>query len=559
MQEESLIKLYWINVLLIDIIKGLIKRLHIGNSILRNSAIRQVVNNLTQLLELLSFVIDDIQAAGLAWNMSYLLELMNQIQEAQSSEDWAFLSDLYEVKLIPALLELQEVLQGMDVTYARSEWFEQSLNVLERTNPKLYHALQTYEEGSSGPYYADTMYEIGISKQGYYTLSVTENDKTRNLCSQYMPMAEAREYVEYVYRPEKEAYLIYGFGMGYHIQALIEKNPDLDIIVYEPDLDILYCALQYSDCKTILEHITLVWDPEWTELGTLLPERELIAWKPEIPHIPIPTVRNQMEMLANRKDSMDAYRELFYLNSRENIRSCTGYIDSIRDKISGKKVVIVAAGPSLDNNLEELRKCPSDTVIIAVGTVYRPMVNKGIIPDYVIVSDGYVSYQILDVPAKVPVLMLATADRKISQKYHGDTYLICQSGYEVTAKYAKDNGYQAYDSGGSVATLALDVAIRMKAKMIAFIGLDLAYYGKRAHASGTGKETYAGYEFENVEGIHGEALNSSRAFTNYRTWMERRITKEDVTMPVVDATEGGAKKKGFLIMTLREYLDKKDL
>ena len=36
--------------------------------------------------------------------------------------------------------------------------------------------------------------------------------------------------------------------------------------------------------------------------------------------------------------------------------------------------------------------------------------------------------------------------------------------------------------------------------------------------------------------------------------MEERIQKADVTMTVVDATEGGIVKKGFIPMSLKEFL-----
>ena len=37
--------------------------------------------------------------------------------------------------------------------------------------------------------------------------------------------------------------------------------------------------------------------------------------------------------------------------------------------------------------------------------------------------------------------------------------------------------------------------------------------------------------------------------------MEQRICEQDAYMPVIDATEGGAMKKGFQIMKLKEYLE----
>lgn len=553
LEEQQVRKLYWRNVELIDSAERLVEIIKKKNVYHQNKQIRIVVDNLKKSLEAISESYDALQKAGLSWDISYVLAIMSRLEEAQKAEDWVFLGDLYKVQLLPAFYELQNFLQGLNIPFAEPEWFQENLEILRNKNPQIYQALSEYNETSNGEYYKDTVYEVELSQQGYYTLALEEHGRRWSLCSNYAPLDEARAFAARIYRPEKEQYLVFGWGMGYHIRALLEKNPDLDILVYEPDLDILYCSFMYTDCKSVLEHVELVWDKDWKRLSELMRNRELVIFQPELPHIPIPSVRQQMTAVANRKDSIDAFQNVFYINARENIRSCSDYIDSLKFRFKGKKVVIVAAGPSLDKNVEKLKGRPENVIIVAVGTVYRLLVQKGILPDYIIVSDCYISHQILGVEAEVPILMLATSDRKIAKEYKGNTYLICQKGYDMAADYAREHGYQTYDSGGSVATLALDVAIRMEAAAIAFIGLDLAYYDNRAHASGTGKEVYGGYEFSQTEGIHGERLNTSQAFTNYRTWMEQRITQEDATMPVIDATEGGARKKGFLLMTLEEF------
>ena len=81
----------------------------------------------------------------------------------------------------------------------------------------------------------------------------------------------------------------------------------------------------------------------------------------------------------------------------------------------------------------------------------------------------------------------------------------------------------------------------------------MAYIGEKAHASGTRYETFSGERMQMVLGLNDEKLNTSQAFNNYRLWMEKRIQKPEVSMPIIDATEGGARKKGFIVMTLQEY------
>jgi hypothetical protein len=287
----------------------------------------------------------------------------------------------------------------------------------------------------------------------------------------------------------------------------------------------------------------------------LLGERELILFRPELRQIENLQIKEQLQMIAAKQDSMDAHRDLFYRNFKQNVACCDAYADDISDQIKGKRVVVVAAGPSLDNNIDQLKNCPTDVVVIAVGTVFRLLCQKGIRVDYVIFLDSCIYHQIRGMECNdTPVIVAATADGRVAKNYHGTTYLACQKGYDLAEDYAREHGGQIYETGGSVVTLALDLCIRMKAKSIAFIGLDLAYYDNRAHATGTGKETYNGYEFQKVEGIHGEMLNTSQVFNSYRLWLEERIKKADVTMEVYDATENGAKKKGFIVTTLAEYL-----
>ena len=58
-------------------------------------------------------------------------------------------------------------------------------------------------------------------------------------------------------------------------------------------------------------------------------------------------------------------------------------------------------------------------------------------------------------------------------------------------------------------------------------------------------------------GWHGENLATNRPFIMYRRWIERRLIQEDVTMPVYDATEGGAKKEGMMPIRLEDWIEKK--
>lgn len=500
----------------------------------------QVLNRKEDLLEHLQCTEINVQ----------VMEILRQILGALEDEDYILVGDLYELLLIPCLLELQERIRQCERDIEFPNYFQKNMEVLQIQNRDLYVEMQRHEKAG-----IDTsMYLIEMTSVGVCTLALSDGDNRYYLHSNRNPLAEARIYVNRIYDSGKDNWLVVGWGMGYHIRELLHRDPYMNLVIYEPDSSILYCSWKMEDWQDILERVTII-QKEEELLDYLNKQYKLVIYRPELRHLTNGSIKKRLVEIADRQDSIEDHKEIFELDYRDNIKNCNGYIDELTSTIQGKKTIIVAGGPSLDKNIECLRNLSKETAIIAVGTVFKLLLSKGIRPDIVLFADVAAYPQIIGIEdEQIPVGILVTADRRIARTYKGSKYLICQQGYQQAAKYAEKMGYMCYDSGESVATLALDIAIRMKAKSIAFVGLDLAYDGKRAHATGTQYETFSGVKMQDVEGINGKILNTSRVFNQYREWLERRIQKKDVTMPIIDATEGGARKQGFEIMKLQEYL-----
>lgn len=556
MIEQELQILYWENVDTMNGISELLSAIRIQNRRMSLECMSRTTRQLMAVLQTIVTCYDDLYQLGLPWDLEYFQSVLSQIEEAQQVQDDILVGDLYELLMLPALQDVQNAIRSAGISLQMSTWFKDNLKVLEAKNQNLYQALQNYNVDRTEQE-SETQYHIEPTSTGSYTMALEEGGERWYLHSNRDPIEEARLLAKHIYRLEKEQYLLVGWGMGYLARELLRLDANMDLVVVEADLGILYHSLSYGDWREVLEHVKISWDPQWEQFQQWLDgNREIIIFRPELRHIKNKIIRQELTNIADRKDGIDYHTNIFYQNARDNIRYSSHYVDEIESKIKGKRVVIVAGGPSLDRNIHILEQRPDDVVLLAVGTVFRLLIQKGISPDYVIVSDCAIYKQIQGLEdITIPILLLATSDRRVSQYYKGPKYLICQKGYSLAFDYAKAHGYRLYESGGSVATLALDVAIRMKAASIAFIGLDLAYYGNRAHASGTESEIYAGYEFQQAEGVDGTMVNTSQSFVNYRKWMERRIQQADVDMRIVDATEGGVKKEGFCIMTLQEYLN----
>ena len=141
--------------------------------------------------------------------------------------------------------------------------------------------------------------------------------------------------------------------------------------------------------------------------------------------------------------------------------------------------------------------------------------------------------------------------------------------------------------GGSVATSALNLALRWGCDPIAMVGLDLSfaggkYYvdtscdgGARVVLSGDGRTVAVeGWsdEFHRMKagsrarrsqervvelpGWHGEPVPSSFMFAMFHRWFEERLRSLDVAAEVFNCTEGGARVEGMIHVPLADFVER---
>jgi len=111
------------------------------------------------------------------------------------------------------------------------------------------------------------------------------------------------------------------------------------------------------------------------------------------------------------------------------------------------------------------------------------------------------------------------------------------------------------DSGGSVATTILDIAIKMGGNPIILVGQDLAYVDGKNHAQYGSHASIYSPELKNmrrVKGQNGEMLYTSLGLLSYKYWIENRIQKEKRIF--INATEGGAYIEGMKHIKLRDVI-----
>lgn len=530
--------------------------------------VRTFTDMTSLLMPLLDAVLSDVSYYNQEMEMVSPEGISTSLQDilmAQENKDYVLLADLLELQLIPFLQTLQEVIRTYDGVGVDNDVWNNNMKVLKEKDETLWKRLMDYHESyekqnEEGRWQGK--HHLEATNSGAFTMAGMDAAGMYYYHSNVNPETEAVTFAKYYYDKNSSSYVVWGLGLAYHIREMFRLDNGIELQVFESDMDVIYHCMMATDLSNLLDAgiCVIIYDPEFKKIIQTLGEvkENFMIHYPSLRHIEDQRIREQMEMFFIRDSGKRNSAILFESNSRANFRNYDGYVDSLRPAFEGKDVVIVAAGPSLDKNVELLKNKKSNMVILAVETVFRKLITLGIEMDYMIVTDAnariYGHIKGLE-DQRIPMLYLATACKDYAKNYKGKKYLICQDGYDKAEELAKKNGWNLYETGGSVSTTALDVCISLGAKSVAFIGLDLAYTDNLAHASGTAaRETTGMEEMQQVPAIGGGTVPASKLFLIYKKWIEKRVTKSDVTMPIYDATEGGAVVSGLKSVTLEEYI-----
>ena len=95
---------------------------------------------------------------------------------------------------------------------------------------------------------SDDIRILPAQTEGYFFL---ESKSVEGYClplhSRVDPRREARLWAANQDLAGKKHVLIFGMGMGYQVEALLELYPDLLFYVYEPDLNLFFATLRWRD------------------------------------------------------------------------------------------------------------------------------------------------------------------------------------------------------------------------------------------------------------------------------------------------------------------------
>lgn len=484
-----------------------------------------------------------------------LLPLLQQALEAMDNQNAVLLADIFQEGIHPLLCSIQSDIfateENVDVDY----WGE-NRKALRDKYKALYSKLLSVRENISDNY------SLSFAKTGEPVLQVRTNEGDVRINSASDPWEEALIFANNAVTEDYSDYLLVGFGMGYHVQAMLNSVFCESLVVLESDIEQIAIATAYKKYTGMInsEKLKIIYceEPkdymEWiNKCGDTM---KCCMWHPSIKSIRDKNLREKLENYWVELLSIKNMGRILDNNFKANIEKHDEEVTSLKGDFSGKTMILAAAGPSLDEGIEVLcNRDKKNTVLVCVGKVARKLIQAGVKPDYIVMTDAKAGTKlwIEGIEASgIPLLYLSTVASTVVEGYQSKRFIAFQEDYLFAEEYAKENGYPLYQSGGSVSTFALDIGIRLGCKTIVCVGLDLGYPSDSTHAKGVGPKLADTKALRKVEGVGGKEVSTSKTLDIYRNWIERRI-KNEKGIEFINAS-GGARIHGMREMPLKEKI-----
>ncbi|EGQ26939.1 hypothetical protein HMPREF9372_0969 [Sporosarcina newyorkensis 2681] len=436
--------------------------------------------------------------------------------------------------------------------------------------------------------------DILDSKSGLPTLQLEYGGRKIFIHSKYDPVKEATQLLER-YKEQIENHqhiLFYGVGLGYHVKAFIEQYPEKLVSTYEPVVEVaaistsvasetkfdqsqlryLFVEQKPADVETHLQ--TLSHHLTQKVLLIILPSYERFL-KEEI----LQFLVKFKEIVEEKKQNMGTnvfFSKRWTVNALMNLPSTfetPNFLLEHAETFRDKPVLLVAAGPSLSEEMENLRiiKARGLAYIFAVGSANKALIANGIHPDAVFTYDpqahNYTVFQPImnEEIATIPMIYGTTVGFETIQMYPGPKMHFVTAQDTITQQF-HETELPVINDAYSIAIVTMEILYRLQVKNIILVGQNFAFkndlfYSKEIQRYDKGKREISDASVQEkdkedafyVKDVYGNDILTTKGFNNMRKSMVRYIAKNPDT-PVINTTRGGAEIEGTTFVPLSEVM-----
>ncbi|MFN4244256.1 MAG: motility associated factor glycosyltransferase family protein [Tepidisphaerales bacterium] len=443
------------------------------------------------------------------------------------------------------------------------------------------------------------------TRSGHWTTTLPDADgRPVYLHSRHDPVDEAKRLLA-GQAPgglsETALVVFHGAGLGYAVAEAMRQLPrESLVLLFEPNLAVLRRMLEVVPLARAIRsrRLTIVASAEKAELFKAVGPRGVMLTLPSLrlehaPSMRLPGAATFHAQCRAHLEDLTAYARTsvntIVINSRRTAENIIGNLDhyarsmtaerqggltGLQGRCTGRPGIVVAAGPSLRKNKHLLVELQRHAVIIAVQTTLKPLLELGVMPDFVTSLDYHdISARFFEnLPKSLETHLVAEpkATRRVLELHPGPVSLV-GNDYADSMLRELNPSVPRLPAGATVAHLAFYLAQHLGCDPILFVGQDLGFTDGLCYTPGTAYDAVWAPELSRfctvemkqweqivrerpilrrVPDVHGRPMYTEERLFTYLQQFERDFAS--APQRVFDCTEGGVLKRGAPPMPLAE-------
>lgn len=442
--------------------------------------------------------------------------------------------------------------------------------------------------------------KVQSTPSGNPTVIAIAGDQPKYLHSAYNPYQEAERWAMNQIPPRGAVVAMLGWGLGHHGLTWIKQHGHLiaGLIVIEPEPALFRLSINHLDLSNLYEFKPLELVIGLREssfyralqrfIEPLLSRDILFLPLPFVDIYPnelIPFLRREYErFLIVKEGALRHMEQMGPLCQDHIVRNIPAMLQSrflgkVKHRCVAQPAFIVAAGPSLDRNIDQLRCIENRGWIFAVDTSLKPLANRRITPHFVVSKDptdkNVAHFSTVDNESSPILLFDPQVDPSIPRKFGRGTLCMPNRNH---ALHAYIDGLElTHDDllplSTNVAIAAFHAAAHMGCDPIVLVGLDLCFSNQQSHSHAAGTAWFSetvytpgsatlqyiqGEQCDRIQVIEVEGIDGQRYPTTPNFYESLKLLESFIEqrpgITCIDASEGGARIVGTTVMSLREAI-----
>ncbi|MDH3346918.1 MAG: DUF115 domain-containing protein [Desulfobulbaceae bacterium] len=456
-----------------------------------------------------------------------------------------------------------------------SNFYKNNLASLKKHQPEAWANITTHPPAPMG--------EIITNSEGLPNLAVTSDTGETILLHD-----KTDEYfaLQIVPKDTHGTVVLFGMGLGYGALTIQQQRPKIsNLIIFELYPGIFIQAMHCMDLTPLISDprlsLSLGAEPDFWRILAPASLAMLLEFSYTLEHQASFSINQAAYQDLHDKayEIINSYNvngntllrsgEIFLNNTFNHLKSIHHnlFLDTSREAFKNIPAILVAGGPSLNKNIDQLSKAKGQALIIAVDAALPALLAHDIIPDIVGALDGSeLAYEkIADLAPRAKEFLLTsvpTVCTKTPKTFRAKQVIWSFSHTPLDQRIDQClNTNSLLESTGTVAHMNFLVAVSLGCSPIILVGQDLAFPidGGKDHVKGAvltkdfhpednkEKETICW-----VKGIKEDKVPTNRSFLFLKKHLEQLIAQHP--NHYINATEGGADIKGTEILSLTKAL-----